>query len=96
MSRERLLLLFGPEGVEELTNRARASVAAVDGCYAHSVVDEAVVAGKKLGVLPSNIEPLPLVRKARGTLALEEEKIIMVDSVEAFLREQQNKNNQHG
>lgn len=91
MSRERLLLLFGPEGVEDLTNRARVSVAAVDGCYAPTVVDETVVAGEKLGVLPSNKEPLlPPVKK---TLALEEEeKIIMVDSIEAFLREQQNKN----
>jgi len=91
MSRERLLLLFGPEEVEYLTNKARETVVAVRECYAPSVTSETIAEGERLGVLPSEKEPLPLLRAARHKLALEQEKLVIVSSVEAFLKEQRSK-----
>lgn len=92
-ARERLLILFGIDGVEYLTNKARETIVAVGGCYAPLVVDETVTEGEKLGVLPSEREPLLLIRAARKKLALEQETLIVVDSVEAFLKEQRSKEN---
>ncbi|MBI4028927.1 MAG: hypothetical protein HY376_01020 [Candidatus Blackburnbacteria bacterium] len=90
MSRERLLILFGPEGVQDLTNRARTTVGAVSEFYYQhlEVVDHMVSVGEEWGILPSGTKPPPFVQAARETLALEREKVIIVDSVEAFLREQ--------
>ncbi|MEK7521470.1 MAG: hypothetical protein AAB599_01570 [Patescibacteria group bacterium] len=95
MSRERLLILFGPEGLEDLTTKARNTVGAVsDAFYQHqNMVDGVVSIGEKWGILPSDKEPFPLVRRAKEALSLEEEKLVTLNSIEAFLKDQRNRRN---